>query len=53
MKEFGIGILLVIWFLITAGLAISFIGWIVLCSNIENGTKSTWMTIGSELVHRI
>jgi hypothetical protein len=53
MKEFGIGFLLVIWCLITAGLAISVIGLLILLSNWETGEKSTWMTIGTALVSKL
>jgi hypothetical protein len=53
MKELGIGALLIIWFFVTAGLALSVVGLFVLLANTETGEISTWMKLGTTLVNKL
>lgn len=52
MKAIGIGFLIVIWIFMTGILALSIVGLFVICKDTSN-EPSTWMNIGSELVHKL
>ena len=56
-----IAVCLIVWFLLTVVLALSVIGWVVICPQI-NGTnyykpqeelRSTWMRIGIDLKNKL